>query len=477
MSCFLPLKLILMKNLFLVLVLLSSNAWAAITDLKLGFGQIWMITNISTSGSTYTIKAKDFVRLNDGVATTTWTAATFQPHVTAGRYMQLEKNAGAQNVYDHRLVLKNADGSFNRVMAKNISVARIGNGFMMLRSGGTVDAFGNNSGSELLGISMNSGYNLPDTTWTNFTGVTSSLPSASQLSLYIPPSDNTPIHGAGSVPLGGGSFGGGAPAPVYSSSITTVQTTELTAANTKVNNATLGNKIYLEEKAGTSGSIVNIEQSGRSNTVQGIGGGNAIISGVNNTINIKQGSPSSKNITEFSITGNSNKLTVWQARNSSTSLEMATDASNHYAVANITGNTNTLIAKQENAAGGSGSGSGHYQSTTITGSGNYMTVTQTGGTQKTFWGVVAGTSNFISVTQQGNSAKYLDLKLNGNAHTANVTQQGTGDHKATISLTNAGGASTLNLTQTGTIAQVYSINQSCATASWVQPQYYAGSII
>jgi hypothetical protein len=45
---------------------------------------------------------------------------------------------------------------------------------------------------------------------------------------------------------------------------------------------------------------------------------------------------------------------------------------------------------------------------------------------------------------------------------ASVTQQGAGNHAATIDLTNSGGSANLNLNQSGSTNQVYSIQQSCA---------------
>jgi len=46
-----------------------------------------------------------------------------------------------------------------------------------------------------------------------------------------------------------------------------------------------------------------------------------------------------------------------------------------------------------------------------------------------------------------------------------VLQQGAGAHASTINVTNAGGAATVNVSQSGSTAQVYSLTQSCATAS------------
>ncbi|NBO29599.1 MAG: hypothetical protein EBX47_10880 [Synechococcaceae bacterium WB8_1B_057] len=59
----------------------------------------------------------------------------------------------------------------------------------------------------------------------------------------------------------------------------------------------------------------------------------------------------------------------------------------------------------------------------------------------------------------------MDLSLTGNGHTVVATQDGSGTHRATINLANAGGASTLNLLQQGSVSQQYNITQACANLS------------
>jgi hypothetical protein len=71
----------------------------------------------------------------------------------------------------------------------------------------------------------------------------------------------------------------------------------------------------------------------------------------------------------------------------------------------------------------------------------------------------------VTTNQKDVGQHYLDIKLTGSGHGVNAIQEGTGSHKATIDLTNAGGASTLNLNQAGSTSQIYSIQQSCAIAS------------
>mgnify|MGYP006277973109 CR=1 FL=1 len=254
-------------------------------------------------------------------------------------------------------------------------------------------------------------------------------------------------------------------APSYPASdgITNPQTIQKNSAQSRVSAIQLGNYIYLEEKIGTSGSNVTIEQSGNYNKIAGLGGtSNSIINGDNNTVNIKQGSVSGKNLIEFTITGDTNNLTVWQARNVTTGLGNTGDSGGHYAGMNVTGNSNTLSIKQNNDGGSS---SGQFSYIDISGNSNQGTLKQIGNNEKVFFGILSGNTNIFDITQQGTGNHYFDLTLSGNGNNVTASQKDSGSHRATINLTNAGGASTLTLTQQGSTNQSINITQQCATLS------------
>jgi len=253
-----------------------------------------------------------------------------------------------------------------------------------------------------------------------------------------------------------------APTWPSTSDITVNQTAQKNSAKSRVSNITLGNSLYLDQKIGSSGNTVTIEQTGNYNKISGLGGTDyAIINGDNNTINIKQGDTLGKNLIEFSVTGNTNNVTIWQARNPSTGLQDGSESGGHYMGLNINGNTNTLSLKQANDGGTS---SGHFAYIDVTGNNNQGTLKQTGNGEKTFFGIVNGNTNIFDITQQG-SGSFLDLSLTGNGHNVTANQKDAGSHKATINLTNAGGASTVNLVQQGATAQNINITQQCATLS------------
>ena len=261
--------------------------------------------------------------------------------------------------------------------------------------------------------------------------------------------------GLESATAGGGSYW-------YSSDITTDQTNAVTAAKTRLSGMSLGNRIDLETKSGTSNPSVTIEQSGNYNLIQGLSGGNAIIDGDNNSINIKQGSVSGRNLIEFGVYGDSNTVTIWQARNNSTGAAKAPESGGHYTALGINGDSNTVTIKQNNDGGNV---SGHFAFLYLTGNTNTITIAQANDNEKKVFATATGNSNTMSITQQGTGNHYLDISVNGNSNTASVTQKDSGTHKATVNLTNSGGASNLTLIQQGSTGQTYSIFQQCANAA------------
>ena len=271
----------------------------------------------------------------------------------------------------------------------------------------------------------------------------------------VPPNEGTGAPAAG---------GGGAVEPTWpaTSDITVGQTTQKNAAKARVASITLGNHLYIEQKIGSSNNSVTVEQTGNYNKIAGGGGGTyAIINGSSNTFNVKQGDTLGKNLFEFSVTGNTNNITLWQARNPTTGLQDGQESGGHYMGLNVNGSTNTLSLKQSNDGGAT---SGHFAYVDITGNNNQGTLKQMGNGEKTFFGIVNGNTNVFDVTQQG-SGSFFDLSLTGNGHNVTASQKDAGSHKATINLTNNGGSSTVNLIQQGATAQNINITQQCATLS------------
>jgi hypothetical protein len=269
-----------------------------------------------------------------------------------------------------------------------------------------------------------------------------------------------PNEGSGA-PVAGGS-GPVEPTWPATSDITVGQTTQKNAAKARVASITLGNHLYIEQKIGSNNNSVTVEQTGNFNKIAGGGGGTyAIINGSSNTLNVKQGDTLGKNLFEFSVTGNTNNITLWQARNPTTGLQDGQESGGHYMGLTVNGSTNTLSLKQSNDGGTT---SGHFAYVDITGNNNQGTLKQMGNGEKTFFGIINGNTNVFDVTQQG-SGSFMDLSLTGNGHNVTASQKDAGSHKATINLTNSGGASNVTLVQQGATAQNINITQQCATLS------------
>ena len=257
---------------------------------------------------------------------------------------------------------------------------------------------------------------------------------------------------------------GGAIEPTWpsTSDLTVGQSMQKNAAKNRVANIELGNSLYLEQKIGSSGNSVTVEQSGYYNKIAGVGGTTyAVIDGDHNNLNIKQGDTLGKNLIEFSITGNTNTVSIWQSRNQTTGLRDGSESGGHYMGLNVNGSTNILSLKQSNDGGTS---SGHFAYVDVTGNNNQAALKQTGNGEKTFFGIINGSGNVFDVSQQG-SGSFFDLSLVGNGHQVTANQKDAGSHKATVNLTNAGGSSIVNLVQQGSAAQNVNVTQQCATLS------------
>lgn len=219
------------------------------------------------------------------------------------------------------------------------------------------------------------------------------------------------------------------PAPAYSSGITNVQQSRKTSESTQRTNQS-GNGIYIDQI------------------------------GDNNNITIRQGiTITGKNRIELYSNGNNNTLNLNQGYNSDGSIP-GSEYNNHYQYLNISGASNNITTKQINGT----VNLGHFMETTISGNTNVLNMTQQGTGSKTLFLNVNGGSNSVTTNQKEGGQHYLDLSLTGNGHTVNAIQEGAGNHAATINFTNSGGASSLNLNQSGSTNQTYSINQSCANA-------------
>lgn len=438
-----------MKKFLLLLVLVCTNAFAGITDLKLSTAQIfdvqWSISGgkLNASGFNYIYASVNYA--TQATSAARWTAAQTTDAGSNGRYIGFFNSTTNPGTYG--MAVFNSDGTKYKIINNTGSFRALADGAIFYNGNGMWGTL----------ITTKQGYALGGSG--QFT-VTQEYPTNSQLASYEPPSSTPLASGQTATPP---SSGGSAPTWPSTSDITTVQTTKKSQAAGRTSEVSQGNKMYLEQKSGSSNNVVTIEQTGFYNSIGGLSGSQyAVINGSSNTVSIKQGDGNGRNLMEFSIVGNSNAVTLWQARNPSTGLQDGGESGGHYTGLNIAGSSNTVAIKQGNNGGVS---SGHVAFMDVTGSTNTGTVKQSNDGEKVFFGVVTGSSNVFEVLQQGTGAQYFDLMLSGNGHTVSANQKDGGAHKATVNLTNSGGSSSVTLVQQGSTAQNINITQSCATLS------------
>ena len=163
------------------------------------------------------------------------------------------------------------------------------------------------------------------------------------------------------------------------------------------------------------------------------------VGGNYNTVNITQSG--TKNTMDLGINGNSNTIN-------------ATQTGVNYLNALVQGNTNSVTSLQTNTSGT------HYQETKImTGNNNTINVTQKDNGNSLMFNTITGSNNSISAVQEGAGNHYLENKLTGNGNSVLANQSGATANKANIDLTNAGGAASVDLQQTG--GKSFTIIQSC----------------
>ena len=244
--------------------------------------------------------------------------------------------------------------------------------------------------------------------------------------------NGAPVNG-GTYSATGGSTSGSAggytappPAPTYSSGITAAQTARKNSETT--------------QRTSQSGNEINIDQIGD-----------------NNSITIRQGiSATGKNRIELYSNGSGNTYNLNQGYLTDGTV-VGGDSSNHYLYLNVTGSNNTITKQQ--------TGTTNFNETTVSGNTNNLTNIQQGNSPKILFQNIVGNSNTVTTNQKDTGNHYLDINLTGTGHNVNAIQQGSGNHAATIQFTNSGGASSLNLNQSGATNQTYSIQQSCTNAA------------
>jgi hypothetical protein len=164
------------------------------------------------------------------------------------------------------------------------------------------------------------------------------------------------------------------------------------------------------------------------------------------------------------VSGDFNTVTVTQSGTKNTAniglsgtgshTITATQTGTNYLNALVQGDSNTVTSLQTNTSGT------NYQETKImTGNNNTINVSQKDNGNNLMFNTITGSSNTITAVQEGGGNHYLENKLTGNGNSVLANQSGATANKANIDLTNAGGAASVDLQQTG--GKNFTIIQTC----------------
>ena len=179
--------------------------------------------------------------------------------------------------------------------------------------------------------------------------------------------------------------------------------------------------------------------------------------GDNNNLDSYQ--ESDNNFSRVVVSGNNNAIKAWQGKHEDGTVDNDETGDNDvYWI--VSGNNNTLESYQTDDNGNGGQHIANY----ITGDNNDVKHTQRGAGDHQGFIVINGDNNDVTLSQRGNTDdQFADIKLD-DGHTVDVFQR-YGSHTTNIDLTNAGGAYTLDLDQTGTTNKTYNLTGSCTNAN------------
>lgn len=183
-----------------------------------------------------------------------------------------------------------------------------------------------------------------------------------------------------------------------------------------------------------------------------------VLNGSTNSIDV-QVHGQSNNINRVTVNGSNNNIKAWQGKHEDGTVDNNETGDNDvYWI--VAGSNNTLESYQTDDNNNGGQHIANY----ITGDSNTVKHTQRGAGNHEGYIEINGDSNTVELSQRGNAdTQFADIVLD-DGHDVNVFQR-YADHTANINLTNAGGAYTLDLDQTGTTNKTYNLTGTCSNAN------------
>jgi hypothetical protein len=391
-----------MKVLFLTLLLLCSNVFAALTDVKFGQYQIadsqW---NVSACLNTTTCQ---IYSKNPGVAyKIPWTNG--QVVWAAGDYVKFDLSGNGSFPYTAKQY--DSAGNVKSTLGDGKIVNMGADYFFFVGSD-------NNTGQLFSGsLGMN------DTSGVTWTGTLN--PTIAQADAYADQNySTTPLAAGQTAAPAGPTVTGGTITQTNAPSTQTIQS----GASYTNNSDRAGQQNRINTWTNTAAPYSN------SVHVDQIGGNN-------NTVTI-------------SLSGTKNRVDLTLDGVGTNTVNL-TQVGSNYLDASVAGYQNSLVTNQTNSIGT------NYAETTI--SGNNNTANHTQGNSQLLFSTISGNNNTLATSQTGTGQHYLDVRMMGNGHNVNVNQFGSTANNARIDVTNAGGAATVDLDQGG--GKNFTLIQSC----------------
>lgn len=362
-----------MKRIIFLLMLLCSNAFAGITDLKLSTAQIfdvqWNISGgkLNASGFNYIYASINYATQTTSAAR--WTAAQTADAASNGRYIGFFNSTTNPGTYG--MAVFNSDGSVYKIINNTGSFRTLADGAIFYNGNGMWGTL----------ITTKQGYSYGQSG--SFT-ITQEYPTNTQLQAYTPDSTTPLAAGQTAQPTAPALCCGGSAAAFNADATNTAKVQAF------VGRTTNDSKVYIEQIGNMN--AITVQQTGtKQNYAEYRGNGSS------NAVNITQSGNSSTqaNYTELNVAGNSNSVSITQSSTGGTKG----------AFVNVQNNNNSIIIQQKD------SGS-HYAEVALSGGNKNVDITQQGSASHMARVNLSGLSQDLSLTQSGATQQYYSITSN-----------------------------------------------------------------
>ena len=426
-------------------LLISSNASAGVTDLRLKVDQIfdvqWNIRNgsLNASGFNYIYSSVNYDTQTNSARR--WTAAQTADAGSNDRYIGFFDSTTNPGTYG--MAVFNSDGSVYKLINNTGTFRALADGAIFYNGNGMWGTL----------ITTEAGYSLGSSgSWS----VTESYPTNADLDAYVAPAYSSDQAAPPPPPTCGGSS---------DSSVTCDQATK---SDLQYYDNHAGRKSDWEDIDTGTENIVRIEQIGDNNileidqTMGWTGGGNlvmgrsttddtATITGEYNDVDLYQ--YGNDNVIGLDVAGDDNRVNGLQSGNGMR-MRLIVEGDDNFASAMQYGNS----SREQ--------GQGHFADIKQSGDDNLVSTYQWDESQLLVVDVEA--DNTMVLVDQRDGENYASVVVGSDHTTVDLDQRGGGDHGANINFTGSSN-SDLTLIQDSATSQIIDVTQNCGTLGGCSP--------